>query len=96
MKELDNQRVKEGCEATFVCVVNKRNAIVSWHRDDLKLRQSRKYMISTQPIGDSEQEHTLTVNDMKPDDGALFTCKAVLKGFGEEKTSAKLEFSPEG
>ena len=96
VKELENQRVKEGCKAMFVCVVNKRTAIVSWHKDDLKLRQSSKYFISSQPVGDTEQEHTLIINDMKPDDGAVITAKAVLKGYDEEKSTAKLDFSREG
>jgi len=96
LKELENQRVKEGCKATFVCILNKRNATLSWHKDDLKLRQSSKYSISSQPIGDSEQEHTLIINDMKPDDGAVITAKATLKGYEQEQSTAKLEFSREG
>ena len=96
VKLLEDQRVKEGCKATFVCVVNIRKATVNWYKNDLKLRQSSKYLISSQPVGVNEQEHTLVIPDMRPDDGATISAKAAVKGCGEDKTTATLQFSPEG
>lgn len=96
IKHLENQRVKEGLKATFVCAVNKCNATVTWYKNGVKIRHSKKYLISSEPLDDKKQEHTLVIADMQPDDVSDISAKATLKGYADDKTTAKLEFSPEG
>ena len=95
MKKLENQRVKESCDATFICVVNRNAAVVTWYKNDLKLRPSTKYIMTNELVTDGEQ-HTLVLRDMKPDDACTISAKATLKGYGQDKTTAKLDFSLEG
>lgn len=94
-KPLEKQRVKEGLEATFECTVNVTDAKVTWYKGDTKLRKSRKYDISSK-AQDKGMEHRLVVKDMRPDDEATITAKAVHSEYGNDTTSARLEFSPEG
>ena len=83
-------------KATFVCIVNRCNATVTWYKNDVKIRHSKKYLISSRAVDAKKEEHTLVITDMQPDDVAIISAKATLKGYDEDRTMAKLEFSPEG
>ncbi|XP_074841400.1 obscurin isoform X2 [Carettochelys insculpta] len=68
---LHNMVSEEGKEATFKCVISPNNAVMTWHRNGVKIEASKKYVISQKGTS-----HSLTITDLTLEDAAEISANA--------------------
>ncbi|XP_062424693.1 obscurin isoform X1 [Rhea pennata] len=62
---------EEGKEAVFKCTVSPSDAVVTWHRNGVKIEASKKYVISQK-----DSNHSLTITDLTVEDAAEISANA--------------------
>ncbi|XP_062373266.1 obscurin isoform X2 [Sardina pilchardus] len=80
MKELENQEVLEGKDATLFCTTSCQNAKVTWRKGLVELEEGKKYSIQKEGT-----THTLVVHSVKVDDNDEYICDT-----GEKQSKATL------
>ncbi|XP_019399214.1 PREDICTED: obscurin [Crocodylus porosus] len=77
---------EEGKEANFKCTVSPSDAVITWHRNGVKIEASKKYVISQK-----DSNHSLTITDLTMKDAAEIS--AIAEGV-ETKANLKVREAP--
>ncbi|XP_025067413.1 obscurin isoform X12 [Alligator sinensis] len=81
-----NTVCEEGKEANFKCTVSPSDAVITWHRNGVKIEASKKYVISQK-----DSNHSLTITDLTMKDAGEIS--AVAEGV-ETKATLKVREAP--
>ncbi|XP_019363471.1 PREDICTED: obscurin [Gavialis gangeticus] len=81
-----NTVCEEGKEANFKCTVSPSDAVITWHRNGVKIEASKKYVISQK-----DSNHSLTITDLTMKDAAEIS--AIAEGV-ETKAILKVREAP--